>query len=108
MIDINTIKTRVRAQDPGTSVAAAERSTRFSETHKGRILSALEKLGSATAHDISVATGLHVTQIDRRLPEARREGLADVLQLAGEDVVRGGFRVWRLTGLKFCPPHNKT
>lgn len=95
--DIQVIKKRVRASDPVSSVQAAERSTRFSETHKGRILAAMEKLGgSATAHEISASTGLSVVQIDRRLPELERDNLAEVVELAGEDVMRGGFRLWRL------------
>ena len=95
--DIQVIKKRVRASDPVSSMQAAERSTRFSETHKGRILAAMERLGgSATAHEISISTGLSVVQIDRRLPELERDNLAEVVALNGEDVMRGGFRLWRL------------
>lgn len=94
---IEVVKKRVRARDPLSSVLAAERSTRFSETHKGRILAALQILGgSATAHEISQSTGLSVVQVDRRLPELERDNLAEVVELAGQDVMRGGFRLWRL------------
>ena len=93
---LEAIKRLVRAQDPATSVAAAERSTMFSGTHKGRILLALKWLGTGTADDISMVTGLSVVQVDRRLPELARDGVAEVLQLNGDDVVRNGFRVWRL------------
>lgn len=91
---------RVRAQDPATSVAAAERSTRFSETHKGRILAALEEASTATALEIGLAAGLSVEQVDRRLPELARDNLAEVLRIGDADVTRDGFRVWRLK--KIC------
>lgn len=93
---LDEVKLRVRAHDPVSSVLAAERSTEFSNTHKGRIQAALKKLGTATAHEIGEACGLSVVQTDRRLPELLRDGAAEVLQLAGEDVMRAGFRVWRL------------
>lgn len=100
LADIDTIKLRVRAQDPVTSVAAAERSLKFSATHKGRILAALEEAGAATAHEISLASGLSVVQVDRRLPELARDDLAEVLRIGDSDVTRDGFRVWRLK--KIC------
>ena len=98
--NIEAIKKRVRAQDPVPRVAAAERSLKFSTTHKGRILAALEEAGSATAHEISLATGLSVEQVDRRLPELARDNLAEVLRIGDADVTRDGFRVWRLK--KIC------
>ena len=100
LADIDTIKLRVRAQDPATSIAAAERSLKFSATHKGRIMEALEEAGSATAHEIGPATGLSVEQVDRRLPELARANMAEVLQIGDRDAMRGGFRVWRLK--KIC------
>ena len=100
MDSIETIKLRVRAQDPVTSVAAAERSLKFSATHKGRILAALKDAGTATAHEISLATGLSVVQVDRRLPELARDGLAEVLRIGDVDVTLDGFRFWRLK--KIC------
>ena len=102
MDSIENIKLRVRAQDPVTSVAAAERSLKFSATHKGRILAALKDAGTATAHEIGLATGLSVEQVDRRLPELARDDLAEVLQIGGSDATRNGFRVWRLK--KNCAP----
>ena len=35
-----------------------------------------------------------LVQIDRRLPELQRAGKARVVQMAGEDLTRGGARVW--------------
>lgn len=96
------VKLRVRAHDPVSSIGAAERSMDFSNTHKGRIQAALTRLGTATAHEIGEACGLSVVQTDRRLPELLRDGVAEVLQLAGEDVMRNGFRVWRLVEKNFA------
>lgn len=88
----------VRASDPITSVMAAESTTRFRKTQKGRILTALEKLGMADASQIAAHLGMTVVQVDRRLPEAQRDGTAEVVQLAGEDMLHGKYRVWRRTG----------
>lgn len=89
------LKLRVRAHDPITSIEAAERSLSFSNNHAGRILAALCRRGMATAHELSLDTGLTVVQVDRRLPEAKRDGQAEVTQLNGEDMRRDGYRVWR-------------
>ena len=102
MTDINEVKLRVRAHDPVTSVLAAGRSMQFSNSQKGRILAALAVLGSATAREIGAHTGLELVQVDRRLPEARKDGTAEVLQLNGEDAMRDGCRVWRLTEKSFA------
>lgn len=83
----------VRAHDPLASIRAAERSVRFSEGHCRLILDALERR-PATAHELQSSTGLTVVQIDRRLPELQRAGKARVVQVAGEDLTRGGARVW--------------
>ena len=63
---------------------------------------ALAVLGSATAREIGAHTGLELVQVDRRLPEARKDGAAEVLQLNGEDAMRDGCRVWRLTEKSFA------
>lgn len=86
---------RVRSSDPVSSVIAAESASLFAGKHKDRILHALEKLSSATAHDISKVTGLTVVQVDRRLPELKRDGAAEVVESSpGVDLLRDGFRVW--------------
>lgn len=92
----NDIKYRARAGDPLSSINAAENAALFAGAHKDRIVAALSALGNATAHEVAEATGLTVVQVDRRLPELKRDGAAEVLQLIGEDVMRGGFRVWVL------------
>lgn len=83
----------VRASDPITSVNAAERAAGFSGAHCDRILTALTQ-SPATAHELQALTGLTVVQVDRRLPELQRAGKARVAQANGQDVVRGGYRVW--------------
>ena len=88
------VRYRVRAGDPVTSVLAAERSMEFSGGQRARIMEALRSLGSATAQELASATGLTVVQVDRRLPEAKRDGTAEVMQLNGDDVRRDGYRVW--------------
>lgn len=101
------LKLRVRAHDPITSVNAAERSMEFSGRQQDRIVQALRRLGTATAAELAAATGLTVVQIDRRLPEAKRDGHAEVLQLNGEDVRRDGYRVWRPLGNFFDATDNR-
>lgn len=93
---------RARSTDPTTSHAAAARAARFAESHAGRILAAVRKCGNATAHSISCYTGLSVVQIDRRLPELQRSGLVEVVQQGGQDMVRGGYRVWRAVDSSFA------
>lgn len=84
-----------RRTDPATSLAAAKSAQRFAFSHAGRILQALKLHGPRTAHEISQLIGLSVVQVDRRLPELSRAGLARVVKLDdGADKVLGGFRVW--------------
>jgi hypothetical protein len=85
---------RSRSSDPITSHEAAANAVRFAGSHAERICAALEKLQSATAHELSEETGLTVVQVDRRLPELERAGKAYVLTMAGKAFVRDGFRVW--------------
>lgn len=83
----------VRAHDPLPSVLAAERTPQFAGGHCAAILQGLAR-GPATAHDLQERTGLTVVQIDRRLPELQKAGRARVVQVLGEDLIRGGARVW--------------
>jgi len=89
-----TAEPRARRTDPATSHAAAAKAERFATTHAGRILAALRDLGTATAHELSTATGLTVVQIDRRTIELQRAGLAYVVSMDGDPLTRDGFRVW--------------
>lgn len=85
---------RARRSDPATSKQAAVNADKFAGSHAGRILAALKAHGPKTAHELHT-TGLTVVQIDRRLPELSKLGLAKVVKLDdGADMVRGGFRVW--------------
>lgn len=85
---------RVRAQDPITSVEAAERAAEFAGSHKERILRALGD-AELSAREIAKASGLELVQVDRRLHELQRDRLAEVVTAGGADVARGGCRVWR-------------
>ena len=89
------VRKRVRAHDPLTSVEAAERSMEFSGNQSERIHAALKHLKTGTAHEIGVLIGLTVVQVDRRLPELKRAGSAEVIQVNGGDMRRGDYRVWR-------------
>ena len=85
---------RARNSDPITSHAAARNAERFAESHTGRILAALKE-GPRSAHGIAAMTGLTVVQVDRRLPELQRAGLAEVMSDGLFIVIVGGCRVWR-------------
>lgn len=84
----------VRARDPITSVLAAEAAIKLAGNHCDRILADLKQRGQATPHEMQCTTGLTVVQIDRRLPELLKAGRVRVVQRGGEDLVRGGARVW--------------
>jgi predicted ArsR family transcriptional regulator len=85
---------RARASDPMTSVTTAIQSSRFAESHAGRILAALKLHGPMTAHELGIV-GLTVVQADRRLPELASKRLVSVVKTNdGVDLVRGGCRVW--------------
>jgi predicted transcriptional regulator len=87
---------RVRSADPQTSVTAAINASRFANSHAGRILAALKTHGPRSAHELSQLIGLSIVQIDRRLPELAKQGLAKVVKLDdGADKVVAGCRVWR-------------
>lgn len=84
---------RARKTDPRTSHTAANNAERFAATHAGRIMTELRK-SVATAHRLAELTGLTVVQIDRRLPELEKAGLARPVVVCGQPLVIGGFRVW--------------
>jgi len=84
---------RARNSDPITSHVAARNAERFAESHAGRILLELRN-GVATACRLSDLTGLTVVQIDRRLPELAKSGLARPVVVCGAHLVVGGYRVW--------------
>jgi predicted HTH transcriptional regulator len=91
----NITLVRARRTDPQTSKTAARNAERFAASHAGRIMEAL-KQGPRTAHGLAAMTGLSVVQVDRRLPELARDGLAAVLtDELGNAVVVGGYRVWK-------------
>ena len=85
-----------RRTDPATSHAAAARAVDFADTQAGRIHMALIAGGPMTAAEIGTATGLTVVQVDRRLPDLKRAGLAEVVTTGGVAAQRDGYRVWRV------------
>ena len=90
------MNTLVRANDPITSVIAAEGASAFAGSHCARIKAALKELVTATPAEIGAFAGLTVVQVDRRLPELQRENETEVVQFEGSDLIRNGYRVWRL------------
>lgn len=86
---------RARNTDPVSSHLAAARSENFSANQSDLIVYALRKGGTCkTAKEIGCICDLTVVQVDRRLCEIRRAGLADVVQQDGKDMMRDGMRVW--------------
>lgn len=87
--------TRARNSDPCTSHAAARNAAFFADSHKGRIMAALQE-GPRTAAGIAAMTGLTVVQVDRRLCELERAERIEYLATDdGLSVSVGGFRVLR-------------
>ena len=87
-----------RSTDPITSHEAGARAHHFAGTHKAIILECLRAYGPSGAGRISELTGLHVTQIDRRMCELRRSMQVEYLMHEGEPVQQAGYLVYRLTG----------
>lgn len=77
-IDFSAIapETRARTSDPATSHAAAKSSSRWAASHAGRIFVALVGHGPRTVDELSAIVGLQSQQINKRLPELERLGLA--------------------------------
>lgn len=91
-------KTHARRSDPVTSHAAALKAIHFAAGHKGRILAALKQHGPRSPAELAQLIGLTIVQIDRRLPELAKEGLARVVTLDdGAVMVKDGCRVWSAT-----------
>ena len=86
-----------RRTDPITSHQAGARAHKFAGGHKAIILACLRAYGPSGAGRISQLTGLHVTQIDRRMCELRRSMQVEYLMRDGEPVQQAGYLVHRLT-----------
>lgn len=71
--------TLARKSDPIQSHDAAARAAKFAPSHRELIVAALKQHGPMTAHEIGDRVGLHYTQVDRRMHEARRLGEAKAL-----------------------------
>jgi DNA-binding HxlR family transcriptional regulator len=97
VVDDTPTRLRHRSNDPGTSVAAAERAAEFAGSHKVRILRALEGGVTRAADQIARLSGLTVVQVDRRMHELQREGLVELgVGPYGADT-SGGYRLWKRT-----------
>lgn len=95
--DIEVVQ-RCRRTDPSTSVAAAERTKKFANSHADRCLVAIRALtavGSwATQNSIAQQSGLSSAAVGKRLPEMERAGLIKVLQAGAGDLEYQGCRCW--------------
>lgn len=85
-----------RTTDPITSHQAGARAHKFAGGHKAIILECLRAYGPSGAGRISQLTGLHITQIDRRMCELRRAMQVEYLMHDGEPVQQAGCLVYRL------------
>ena len=86
---------RSRRTDPSTSHAAARKASFFADSHKGRIMAALQEGPRSTA-GLAATKGLSIVQIDRRAWELETaKHIAYVKDESGNDVIVGGCRVWR-------------
>ena len=92
----NDTRLRVRAHDPGTSVAAAEKAAQFAGSHAQRIIAVCSHTRPTTTAEIARAAGLTVVQVARRTVELLRDKRLVVAQLNGEDMVVDGYRCWLL------------
>lgn len=71
------IETHARKTDPHTSHEAAARIHEFAGAHCDRILECLQRFGPLNKDQIADHTGLSSVQVDRRLPDLRKKGLAN-------------------------------
>lgn len=78
-----------RRTDPATSKRAAVQAGTFAESHRGRILAALERPG--TIKELAARTGIDHVAVARRMGELQRAE-PPLAQPTGE--VREGCRVW--------------
>jgi hypothetical protein len=92
----NDARLRVRAHDPGTSMAAAEKASKFAGSHTRRILDVCSPTKPQSTAEIADKSGLTVVQVARRTHELKRGGRLTVAQLEGEDMVVDGYRCWLL------------
>lgn len=88
-------KTLARRTDPSTSHQAAARVDEFSPSHREQVLSALRRFGRAGAEQIAAATKLDAYSVRKRLPELRREGLAECTDDERTTASGRQEKVWR-------------
>lgn len=88
-------RVRIRANDPASSMKAAEKVASTAKKHSESILRALIDR-DMTVKEIAAAIGITHVQVARRMGELQKAGLAVVVQTqSGHDLEREGCRVWR-------------
>lgn len=65
-----------RTSDPWTSHAAAREIIGTASNHCAIVLQALQHHGSGTQHEIAARTGLHFSQVHKRLSDLEHDGKA--------------------------------
>lgn len=83
-----------RHTDPHTSHAAAARVREFASGHIAIILNCLQRHGPATADEIAGRVGLLSHQVNKRLSDCQREGLARPTGLCRLSASNRMCRVW--------------
>lgn len=83
-----------RHTDPHTSHAAAARVREFASGHIGTILDCLERHGPATADEIASRVGLLAHQVNKRLSDCQRKGLAQPTGVCRLSASNRLERVW--------------
>jgi transcription initiation factor IIE alpha subunit len=83
-----------RHTDPHTSHAAAARVREFAGGHIAIILDCLERHGPATADEIAGRVGLLSHQVNKRLSDCQRKGLARPTGLCRLSASNRLERVW--------------
>lgn len=84
-----------RHTDPATSHAAARKAARFAASHSQRILEAL-KTGAGTVDEIAACIGLQSQQVNKRLPELERMGLAYPTDMLRRSRSGNMERIWKI------------
>jgi predicted ArsR family transcriptional regulator len=88
-------RTHARATDPETSHAAATSVAEFAGSHCDRIIACLKLYGPLTKDEIATRTGLTSVQVDRRLPDLERQGLAEPTGGTRPSHAGRAERIWR-------------
>jgi transcription initiation factor IIE alpha subunit len=89
-------ESNARHTDPHTSHAAAARVREFASGHIATILDCLERHGPATADEIAGRVGLLAHQVNKRLSDCQRKGLARPTGVCRLSAAKRLERVWTI------------